>query len=172
MAALAPRRDYLRPPSPCPARSARRGGNALRVPAAASGASWGRPPLTGGERPRRPAGDYFPRGRVGVVGPCVMASGSGARALSVGVAPGCADHVTGRRKWRRDRAGSVRSVRAPRSLPFLPFPPDPARSGSAFPLPKSLPWLSAVPALQLPFHNPRWALRLACLVGWGRPCPE
>lgn len=56
--------------------------------------------------------------------------------------------------------------------PFLARP-GPTRPESAFSLPRSLPWLSrAAPALQLPFHNPRWALRPACLVGWGRPSPE
>lgn len=72
--ALAPRRNYLRPASPCPACSARRGGDALRAPAAASGASWA------ARLPREerglgaPPGTTFPAEGLAVVKPCVMAS--------------------------------------------------------------------------------------------------
>lgn len=104
-----------------------------------------------------------------------MASGSGARALSVGVAPGCAGHVTGRRKWRREWAGSGARVLGA-VTPFSPLPPFPARPSStrsAFPHPRSAPRVGrAAPALRLPFLSPRCALKPACLVGWGRPSPS
>lgn len=132
-AARAPRRDYLprsRPP-PRPGRSAPRS----RVSLAPNGTSASRhrevPPaaLGLGEAVGPPTGDYFLRG--GIVRKasclCVMASRSGARALSVGVAPGCACHVTRRRKrLRRLLAGAGAG-----SAALGPAAPLPARPGPA-----------------------------------------
>ncbi|XP_074409645.1 uncharacterized protein LOC141731091 [Zonotrichia albicollis] len=75
-----------------------------------------------------PPGTTFPAEGSAVVRFYVMASGSGARALSVGVAPGCAGHVTGKAEVVAG-PGWERALGAGPAFSPLPLPPFPARPG-------------------------------------------